>query len=101
MADVWPESTCAECGKNMPSGTVRKCERGGWCRWHVPHALRERLISLEASCAAMTKALEGINRILSPGHRTMDELMRDMDFACDRARAALTQANGEGGRDGG
>ena len=33
--------------------------------------------------------LTSINRMLSPGSRTMDELMRDMGYACDCARAAL------------
>jgi hypothetical protein len=37
----------------------------------------------------LTRTLHSIARTLSPGNRTMDELMRDMGYACDSARAAL------------
>lgn len=36
-------------------------------------------------------ALEGIQRILAPGNRTFDEMIRDVGRADDLARAALSQ----------
>lgn len=39
----------------------------------------------------LRSALASVNRILSPGNRTFDEFIRDMDYACDIARAALNQ----------
>ena len=47
----------------------------------------------------MVEALIGINRMSSPGGRTLDDFMRDMGFINDRARAALAAAQdalGEG-----
>ena len=38
---------------------------------------------------AARKALEAINKYTSPGNRTLDEMIRDMGYACDIARAAL------------
>jgi hypothetical protein len=40
---VWPESTCVECGERIPSGRTQVCSRGGWCSWHIPAAVRERM----------------------------------------------------------
>ncbi len=41
MNNPWPESTCVECGKRIPAGTIQHCERGGECNWHVPYAVRD------------------------------------------------------------
>lgn len=43
--------------------------------------------------AALEQALRAINVLTSPGNRTLDELIRDMGYACDRARAALGENN--------
>ena len=46
---------------------------------------------LIAAAPTMFEALESINRILSPGNRTLDEMLRDMGYATDVARAALAK----------
>lgn len=51
-----------------------------------------RLIS---AAPDMAEALNSIARCLAPGHRTMDELIRDQDLACAIARAALAKARGQ------
>jgi hypothetical protein len=39
----------------------------------------------------LREALAGINRILSPGNRTLDAMIRDMGYACDTARLAIKE----------
>jgi hypothetical protein len=39
----WPESTCAQCGRKMPSGLMQDCFEGGWCTWAIPEAYREHM----------------------------------------------------------
>lgn len=40
-------------------------------------------------------SLKAINRMASPGHRTMDDMLRDLDFICATARAALAKGRQE------
>lgn len=51
--------------------------------------------SQSAALDAMREALESINRITSAGNRTLDEMIRDMGYANDRARAALSSPGGQ------
>jgi len=41
----FPPSTCVECGRKIPAGSMQKCEItvGGWCSHRIPAALRSRL----------------------------------------------------------
>jgi hypothetical protein len=48
LVEKWPSSTCAECGKVMEGGRIRKCERGGECSWHIPHAIHAYIKRLAA-----------------------------------------------------
>jgi hypothetical protein len=48
-----------------------------------------------AATAKLVDALEAINRLISPGSRTFDEMIRDMGYACDTARAALALTQGD------
>jgi len=45
-----------------------------------------------ATIAELLEALKSINIMTSPGNRTLDQLIRDMGYACDRARAAIAKA---------
>ena len=56
---------------------------------YIEH-LEVRVQEQVATILRLTCTLQSINRMLSPGNRTMDELMRDMGYACDSARAALS-----------
>jgi hypothetical protein len=49
----WPESTCVECGRKMPSGRQQKCNSsmGGVCNWHIPGALLRQMYKLAAALA--------------------------------------------------
>lgn len=51
-----------------------------------------QLAALKQGLVDCVEALKVINRLTSPGHRTLDDFMRDNGFACDRARAALAAA---------
>lgn len=42
----------------------------------------------------LLKTLKLVNRVLYPGNRTMDDMMRDMGYACDRCRYAIGKAEG-------
>jgi hypothetical protein len=53
----WPESTCIECGERIPAGQIQRCEKGGWCKWRVPAAVRDYIATLQASHAELVKAL--------------------------------------------
>lgn len=50
---------------------------------YVPEA------SVNPDIRRVTELLEAINRRTSPGSRNFDELLKDMDLACDYARTAL------------
>lgn len=50
---------------------------------------------LIAAAPELYAALESINRLTSPGNRTLDDFIRDCGLACDIARAALAKARGE------
>ena len=56
------------------------------------YALKVELAALQRSHDACVKALKTINRLTSPGNRTLDDFIRDTNFACDIARAALANA---------
>jgi hypothetical protein len=62
------------------------------CEMHGENA--EANARLIAAAPTMYEALKAINAMTSPGHRTFDEMIRDMGYACDRARAALAKAEG-------
>jgi hypothetical protein len=47
---------------------------------------------LIAAAPELLAALKSINRLTSPGNRTLDDFMRDMDLACDISRAAIAKA---------
>jgi len=49
----------------------------------------DKMAEQAATIERLTRTLQSINRMLSPGSRTMDEMLRDMGCACDCARAAL------------
>lgn len=49
----------------------------------------------EGDLDAATEHLRSINRLLSPGNRTFDELIRDAGLACDLSRSALRALVGE------
>lgn len=97
-------SPCSVCGRltggcctvnaNYPGIPERSA---AWSIQNMPRILEERNAA-EAKVAdqatqieRLTRSLQSINRMLSPSDRTMDELMRDMGYACDCARAALTK----------
>lgn len=48
-----------------------------------------RLVAQQSLIRELGDKLQSINRILSPGHRTLDDLLRDMGYACDVARCAI------------
>src|SRR5690606_41358746 len=48
-------------------------------------ALDEGAAALEAEVGRMRHSLDHINKVLSPGIRTFDELLRDMGWASDEA----------------
>jgi hypothetical protein len=58
-------------------------------RFWERHKANARLI---AAAPEMLEALESINRMASPGHRTLDDMIRDFGFIVDRARAAIAKA---------
>lgn len=43
---VWPASTCGECGKLIPAGRQQRCEKGGYCSWHIPAAVHNRMVEM-------------------------------------------------------
>ena len=49
---------------------------------------------LIAAAPDLLAALRSINKVASPGHRTMDELIRDLDYITDAARLAIAKAEG-------
>jgi hypothetical protein len=49
---------------------------------------------LIAAAPEMYEALRLINKITSPGTRTLDDFMRDMSWACDEARRVIAKAEG-------
>jgi hypothetical protein len=49
---------------------------------------------LIAAAPDMLDALRLINKITSPGTRTLDDFIRDMGWACDEARRAIAKAEG-------
>lgn len=42
-AREFPFSTCVECGRKIPAGSMQRCEltQDGFCSWRVPAAVRE------------------------------------------------------------
>jgi hypothetical protein len=52
-------------------------------------ALLTELETTRAQVEGMRTALEGIAVMLAPGNRNLDEMLRDMMYACDRARHAV------------
>ena len=44
----------------MPSGLTRPCEKGGWCNWHIPAAVREHMERMEANHERLVEALKAI-----------------------------------------
>ena len=53
----------------------------------------EAMDHARARIAELEQALRGIQRITSPGARTLDDFMRDMGYANDRAHASLKPAD--------
>jgi hypothetical protein len=55
---------------------------------------REENKRLRLLNADMLGALRLINKITSPGTRTLDDFIRDMGWACDEARRVIAKAEG-------
>lgn len=55
-------------------------------------ALDNKYSALRASHDELLSALGSINKVTSPGSRTLDEFMSDMGYACDRSRLAIKKA---------
>lgn len=56
---AWPwGSKCVECGTAIPAGTMQKCEKGGWCSWHVPIAVGDRVRELAEQRRELLEALK-------------------------------------------
>lgn len=54
----------------------------------------DEIAKLRAANADMLSKLETIAKVTAPGARNLDQMCRDMDLACDYARAAITKARG-------
>jgi hypothetical protein len=50
------------------------------------------LVKLDAERDALHASLTHIAAVLSPGHRTLDDFIRDVGYACDEARRAIAKA---------
>lgn len=57
--------------------------------WWIMQSLNTRAEAAEAALALAIEALERISRRTSPGHRTMDEMMRDLTYTSDDVRLIL------------
>ena len=57
-------------------------------------SMHQRAMAAERDLAAAVEALERINRTTSAGNRTLDEMIRDMGWANDTARATLAKLKG-------
>ncbi len=93
MNNPWPESTCVECGKPIPAGTIQRCERGGECNWHVPYAMSDVM-------AGMYKALKASEayRYSKPSPFATDHECQWCNVCVDQMhkaiKAALAKAEG-------
>jgi hypothetical protein len=88
-------SRCAECGKVMKSGLVRKCEKGGHCSWYIPTAIREVVAEIyEALKRADTLlvAIQGfiVDNDLEEFAVDYDEVTNDGNCLRDHANFAVT-----------
>lgn len=80
--DGGPQSiACHDCCATIPYLSLDDPQS---VRWNTRHD----------HTADLLEAMESINRMISPGSRTFDEMIRDMGYACDRARAAISRARG-------
>jgi hypothetical protein len=62
-------------------------------------AIDEANVRLMAAAPNLLDTLKIINRIASPGTRTMDEMIHDLGRVTDFARAAIANATGETGHE--
>jgi hypothetical protein len=52
----------------------------------------DEIVRLRRINAELVDALRRINRITSPGSRTLDDFIRDMGWACDECRRAIAMS---------
>ena len=88
--NVFPYSTCAECGEKIPFGRNQLCKRGGYCSWHIPRAVKERYNEMYA-------ALEAASTVCMVAQHTFQEEQARSEArqSYEQAKAALRHAKGE------
>jgi hypothetical protein len=87
LVEKWPSSTCAECGKVMESGRIRKCERGGECSWYIPYAIHAYIKRL----AVARPQIEALERIIDTKDRTIDQLIAIRPEIVSKARVGYVR----------
>jgi hypothetical protein len=76
---------CPQCGIHLAGTDVVDKARA----WTVIAEKNAEIAHLRAQRDQLLAVLTSVARILAPGSRTFDDLMRDAMLACDRARAAV------------
>ena len=71
--NVWPQSTCVECGRLIPNGYQQYCTMigAGFCTHHFPAAVEERYNEMYAAlmnCVAILERQRPGRHDLVPAH---------------------------------
>ena len=92
MKNVWPQSTCVECGRLIPNGCQQYCTMigAGFCTHHFPAAVEERYNEMYA-------ALEAASTVCMVAQHTFQEEQARSEArqSYEQAKAALRHAKGE------
>ena len=95
MKNVWPQSTCVECGRLIPNGCQQYCTMigAGFCTHHFPAAVEERYNEMYAALEALLECHScDTGEVDYKAEWEGDHTVCD---ACKPAHTALRHAKGE------